>query len=114
MKMIRQPQRGGPEPCFIFKRPKPFTFLVITAFLLLLFSNVSFAQKKVIGYLPTWANFPNIVNTLELNKLTHLNIAFANPNSSGILTGPSNSSVTTVVNAAHAKGVKVFISIGGA
>ena len=76
----------------------------------------SFAQTNVVGYFPTYQNFPNEINNIDLAKLTHLNIAFANPNSSGaiVVDGASNSSVTTVVNAAHAKNVKVLLSIGGA
>ncbi|MDB5256353.1 MAG: large protein [Chitinophagaceae bacterium] len=74
----------------------------------------SFAQTRVVAYIPTWINFPGIVNTADLTKVTHLNIAFANPNTSGVLSGVSAGNITTVVNAAHAKNVKVLISIGGA
>ncbi|HSZ71929.1 MAG TPA: glycosyl hydrolase family 18 protein, partial [Cytophagaceae bacterium] len=76
----------------------------------------SFAQTNVVGYFPTYENFPNLINSIDLAKLTHLNIAFANPDGSGaiVVDGASNSAVTTVVNAAHAKNVKVLLSIGGA
>jgi GH18 family chitinase len=76
--------------------------------------TTSFSQTRVVAYIPTWANFPGIVNTADLTKVTHLNIAFSNPNSSGALTGVSAGNITTVVNAAHAKNVKVLMSIGGA
>jgi chitinase len=81
-------------------------------FLLMAFN--AHAQTKVIGYLPTWMSFPTSVNNIDLTKVTHINIAFANPSSSGVLTGVSSSDVAYVVNAAHAKNVKVSISIGGA
>jgi chitinase len=78
--------------------------------------QTSMAQTSVVGYFPTWENFPNLINSIDLAKLTHLNIAFANPNASGalVVSGASNSAVTTVVNASHAKNVKVLMSIGGA
>ncbi|MDB5257891.1 MAG: glycoside hydrolase family 18 [Chitinophagaceae bacterium] len=78
--------------------------------------QTSMAQTNVVGYFPTYENFPNLINSIDLPKLTHLNIAFANPNGSGALVvdGASNSAVTTVVNASHAKNVKVLLSIGGA
>jgi len=72
------------------------------------------STMRVIGYAPTWINFPGIVNTVDLTKLTHINIAFANPNTSGVLTGVNSSDIATVVNKAHANNVKVLISIGGA
>src|SRR3954462_3468794 len=72
------------------------------------------AQTKVIGYLPTWMNFPASVDNIDLTKVTHINIAFANPNTSGVLSGVSTSDIAHVVNAAHAKNVKVSMSIGGA
>ncbi len=80
------------------------------------FVQSSMAQTSVVGYFPTWQNFPNRINSIDLAKLTHLNIAFANPNASGalVVSGASNASVTTVVNASHARNVKVLLSIGGA
>lgn len=89
---------------------RKFTYLLA----ILCLSVNSFAQTRVVAYIPTWINFPGIVNTADLTKVTHLNIAFANPNTSGVLTGVSAGNITTVVNAAHAKNVKVLISIGGA
>jgi chitinase len=74
------------------------------------------AQFKVIGYLPTWVNYPSSINNVQLSKLTHVNIAFSNPDATGTLipADGTNADVTTVVNAAHAKNVKVFMSMGGA
>jgi chitinase len=90
-------------------------------FLFILFSslfsvNFSQAQLKVVGYLPSWNGYPNSITNVDLTKLTHINIAFANPNSTGDLS-TSNGTLTdlaTVVTAAHAQGVLVLMSIGGA
>jgi GH18 family chitinase len=89
-------------------------FKNLLGILLLLAAFNAQAQTKVIGYLPTWMNFPASVDNVDLTKITHINIAFANPNTSGVLSGVSTSDIAHVVNAAHAKNVKVSISIGGA
>jgi chitinase len=65
---------------------------------------------KVIGYLPSYRF--NWLNDIEFSRLTHVNIAFANPDSSGNLS-VSNTSITNAVNKAHAAGCKVFISLAG-
>ena len=67
---------------------------------------------RVVGYLNTWSNFPNSINSVDLSKVTHINIAFANPNASGNLT--SFSGMSTVTTKAHSSNVKVLISLGGA
>ncbi|HXA02533.1 MAG TPA: glycosyl hydrolase family 18 protein [Cytophagaceae bacterium] len=89
-----------------------FSFLIFT----LIFALSAHAQFRVIGYYPTWVNYPNGIKNVDLAKLTHINIAFANPNVSGILipADGTNASVTTIVDSCHAKNVKVFMSIGGA
>ncbi len=72
------------------------------------------SQFKVVGYLPTWAGYPNSINNVQLTKLTHINIAFANPDVNANLTGGgTTANIATVVNAAYAKNVKVLMSIGG-
>lgn len=73
-------------------------------------------QFKVIGYLPTWNGYPASLSNVDLTKVTHLNIAFANPNSNGDISTYSgtNANLATVVSAAHAQNVKVLMSLGGA
>jgi chitinase len=89
--------------------------------LLLLVSGSSLVQNlygqfKVIGYLPTWNGYPNSINNVDLTKVTHINIAFANPNTTGDLStaGGTLANLATVVTTAHAANVKVLMSIGGA
>ena len=53
-------------------------------FLLLFALQTASAQAfKVIGYLPTYRF--NWLNDIEFDRLTHVNIAFANPDSLGNL-----------------------------
>jgi GH18 family chitinase len=66
---------------------------------------------RSIGYLPSWAGN---VNTVQYNKLTHINYAFALPNGNGTLQAiPDPAKLTSLVNNGHANGVKVALSIGG-
>ncbi len=79
-------------------------------------TNSPSATYKIVTYLPTWkGSFPASINNFDLRKVTHICIAFANPDAAGTLIVADNgqAGVATVVNAAHAKGTKVMISIGG-
>jgi chitinase len=67
---------------------------------------------RVVGYFPTWAGD---VNAIQYDKLTHINYAFIVPTAQGGLTGPGSgdSRLRSLVSAAHARGVKVSIAVGG-
>ncbi|MFC4478538.1 glycosyl hydrolase family 18 protein [Flavobacterium chungangensis] len=84
---------------------KCMIILVLVAF------NLATAQKKVIAYIPNWIDLNAFSSTIQYSKLTHINIAFENPDSSGYLS--FNSGSNTIINAAHAQNVKVFVSLGG-
>ncbi len=72
------------------------------------------SQKKVIGYLPNWyGSYASWVNKIDFSKLTHINLAFVTADGNGNLQLASNADIDTFVAAAHARGVKVFPSIGG-
>ena len=73
--------------------------------------NLSMAQKKVIAYIPNWIDLNSFSTTIQYSKLTHINIAFENPDANGYLT--FNSGSNAIINAAHAQNVKVFVSLGG-
>ncbi len=66
---------------------------------------------KVIGYLST-GNFSKL-DTIELDKLTYLNIAFANPDKEGNLVADGNVDIGPVVQRGHELNLKVFISLAG-
>ena len=65
---------------------------------------------KVIGYLPYYRF--NYNSQIEYERLTHLNLAFANPDMEGNL-DIGGQDITPIVNAAKAEGVKVYISLAG-
>jgi len=73
--------------------------------------NLSMAQKKVIAYIPNWIDLNSFSTTIQYSKLTHINIAFENPDANGYLT--FNSGSNAIINAAHAQNVKVFVSLAG-
>jgi GH18 family chitinase len=82
--------------------------------------------SRLVGYLPdykgvAWAGY---ASSIDLVKMTHLNLAFGNPpkcngtctassDMTFSLKGQSDADVDAVVAAAHAAGVKVLLSIGG-
>ena len=83
----------------------------ILPFLLLFVLQTTFAQSfKVIGYLPYYRF--SWLNDIEFERLTHVNIAFANPDSLGNLS-VEDVNIAPAVTKAHQKGCKVFISLAG-
>ncbi|MBE9466299.1 glycosyl hydrolase family 18 protein [Dyadobacter subterraneus] len=99
-----------------------FTSVISILFCGLLFLLISCSKKsitidnskstfRVIGYLPGRENLVQSANTIDYSKITHLNIAFINPDSSGTLQGTEN--LNAVAAIAHSKNVKIMASIGG-
>lgn len=86
------------------------------------------SHPYLVGYLGVYKNldWSAVAGTLDFNKMTHLNLAFVNPPA---CVGPcteksdltlaanqsfSDAALEAIVDAAHAHGTKVLISIGGA
>lgn len=66
---------------------------------------------KVVGYLGG-GNFGKL-DSIELKKLTYLNLAFANPDKNGKLVMDDGADVTIGTKKGHEANLKVFISLGG-
>ncbi|WPP50359.1 glycosyl hydrolase family 18 protein [Catalinimonas niigatensis] len=66
---------------------------------------------KVVGYLS--AGSFEIIDQIELQRLTHLNLAFGNPDAQGELVFSRGKDISEVVEKAHAAGVKVLLSLAG-
>ena len=86
--------------------------------------TVSTSGPRLVGYLPDYdGSYATFATTLNFNKMTHLMIGFALPPAcNGTCTASSNmafsmgqtdAAIATLVNAAHAAGVKVMVTIGG-
>jgi GH18 family chitinase len=85
-------------------------------------STIASAETKVVGYIPTWVDMGAIVDRTDLTKLTHLNLAFMSPTSTGAtlnganpacMDGTTASTINYVVQKAHQAGVKVLVSLAG-
>lgn len=72
---------------------------------------VADSQFKIVGYL-AGRGFDQI-NELELGKLTHLNLAFANPDQEGNLVFSRDADIGSVVKKGHDHGLKVYVSLAG-
>lgn len=69
-------------------------------------------KGKVIGYLPYYST--DYLEKIDFTALTHLNIAFTNPDSSGNLSnGISDETMRKIVKKCHENGVKAVASFGG-
>ncbi|HNT19139.1 MAG TPA: glycosyl hydrolase family 18 protein [Saprospiraceae bacterium] len=66
---------------------------------------------RVLGYLPASRDWLAGLEQIDLSKITDLNLAFINPDSSGLFR--ENEDYLEIVRRAHARRVRVFISIGG-
>jgi chitinase len=66
---------------------------------------------KVIGYLPNRESLLESARLVDFSKITHLYIAFVNPDSLGNLTRTENLKETAAL--AHSRNVKIMASIGG-
>lgn len=79
------------------------------------------ANKVVIGYLPAWKDMNETMRKTDLSLLTHINIAFVNPDASGALlyegepvcSDATASSIKEVVKKAHENNIKVLVSLAG-
>src|SRR5215203_2977162 len=67
---------------------------------------------KVVGYYSLQAAMTDTLSNVPFDKLTHINLWFLNPDSTGTFT-QDFSPLAPFINAAHAKQVKVLASIGG-
>jgi GH18 family chitinase len=65
---------------------------------------------KTIGYFPTYRF--HLIENIDFEKLTHLNIAFANPDANGQLR-TDGVDISPVVQQAQQANVKVFIALAG-
>ncbi len=88
---------------------------------LLALSGAGFAQVScynIVGYYPSWvaggSAYINNPSKVDYSKYTHICYAFAIPGSDGnIGSVDGGSTLTDLVNRAHAANVKVLLSIGG-
>lgn len=96
--------------------------LLIAALTLCGVAGSALAQTKVVGYIPSYKGLRTVADRTDLSKLTHINIAFANPSANGSFLSGGNptcmesatgADISYVVQKAHAAGAKVLVSLAG-
>ena len=70
-------------------------------------------SKVVLGYYPSWKRAEFDPAKIRWENLTHINHAFIKPDAEGNLVVPPDYLDPELVAAAHARGVKVDVSMGG-
>ena len=67
---------------------------------------------RIVGYLPDWNYQP--FSELDLDELTHINIAFCNPDENGrLFCYIPDDKLKSIVSEAHSHDVEVFAALGG-
>ena len=74
--------------------------------------NLSNSSFRVVGYFPEWK--PDKEKYIQYDKLTHINYAFAIPNSDGSIKQLDNPDLAEkVIKKGHSNGIKVLLAVGG-
>ena len=69
---------------------------------------------KIVAYLPKYtATLADHIDAFDFTKVTHINIAFFNPDSTGNFHSSQGTGLDQIVTKAHQHNVKVLLSIGG-
>lgn len=70
------------------------------------------STRRIVGYLPDWNYRP--FSKLDLGQLTHINIAFCNPDENGRLHCEiPEQKLKSIISTAHENNVEVFAALGG-
>lgn len=80
----------------------------------LLASSLAVTAKRpvVVAYVPNWIDLTSFAQTIDYDKVTHLNVAFENPvDADGNMS--FKESDRDLIEAGHRHGVKVLVSMGG-
>ena len=77
---------------------------------LLVASITAQTQFRIIGYVPMSRQFPDL-NKISFSRITHLNIAFINPDSTGNMILPYG--IDSLITIAHSNKIKILASMGG-
>src|ERR1700690_118655 len=72
------------------------------------------AQYRVVGYYPMWERTTLPASALHFDVLTHINQAFAWPDTDGTISSDDAVVDTALINTTHRAGRKILLSFGGA
>ncbi len=85
-------------------------FYLLFFLLLLLAGTISAQDFKIVGYLPYYRF--GLIDQMDFSRLTHLNLAFANPDAQGNLS-LGDADIDPVVARAHEHQLTVILSLAG-
>lgn len=91
-------------------RASPLTSILIATLLIAIQST---AQKKVVGYYPSWNRSLYPHTAIQYRNLTHIAHAFIFPYADGSLDVSTFTPYPELVNAAYFNNVKIVIAVGG-
>lgn len=95
------------------KRMLTLVLLVCTIIHIAPFRVESASVIRLVGYLPDWAY--SVYKNIDFEALTHLNIAFCNPDKNGnISCSIPDMELENIICKAHENNVKVMAALGGA
>lgn len=87
--------------------------IIVILLLISIFTKTQ-AQFKVVAYLPKYTStLEDHINAFDFTKVTHINIAFFNPDANGDFPASQGNGLSAIVSKAHLNNVKVLLSIGG-
>jgi chitinase len=92
---------------------KRWIYSAATIVLILLPLQHSSAQKKVVGYYPSWSKGSYPYTAIQYQHLTHIAHAFIFPYADGSIDYTSFTTYPQLISTAHQRGVNVVISVGG-
>lgn len=90
---------------------KIFPLLIVA--LLLMMTERSSAQRRVVGYYPSWSKGSYPHTAVQYQHLTHIAHTFLFPFADGSIDYSTFTSYSQLISSAHQNGVKVVISVGG-
>ena len=98
------------------KKKYIFSLLLMLALLLILVfmrsCSSSHSDTRIVGYLPTW--YYQCYHDIDFAELTHINIAFINPDSEGNMScSIPEAELKKIIKKAHHHKVKVIAALGG-
>lgn len=92
----------------------PRIWAILVLILLVEAATYSYAAGRIaVGYYMSWSRSTYSHAAIEYENLTHIAHAFIWPNSDGSLNVPSYFPYPELIQAAHSRGVKVVVSVGG-
>ena len=103
----------GGSCCGCLKRGRTGA-LVLAILAGMIVCSSAWGQGRVIGYYPMWLKGTIPAKNVRWDYVTHINHAFAWPNTDGTIASDESPVDTAIINAAHRAGRKVLLSFGGA